>query len=164
MRKQIAEAPSPEELAGDRKGNRATKNKRKVAPPKPKDKPEPKLITHNGETLTLKEWSDRTGIGQPTLTNRMNAGWTVADALTIRPGQAKRRAGEALRAKIEADVAERQRRRRGPNRVLTYNGETLPLGEWATRTGLQAQTIAKRIKNGWPVERALMVGDGRCTE
>ena len=38
---------------------------------------------------------------------------------------------------------------------LTYQGETLPLPEWARRIGLPRHTLWRRIKQGWPIERAL---------
>lgn len=41
------------------------------------------------------------------------------------------------------------------NRLISFRGERLTLGEWATRVGLRRETIAKRIRLGWPVSRAL---------
>jgi hypothetical protein len=38
---------------------------------------------------------------------------------------------------------------------LTYQGETLPLPEWARRIGLPRRALWMRIKQGWPIERAL---------
>lgn len=38
---------------------------------------------------------------------------------------------------------------------LTYNGETLLVHKWASKTGLSAERIRKRISKGWSVERAL---------
>lgn len=46
-----------------------------------------KMLTHDGKTLCLQEWSEVTGIDVGTLGSRLNRlGWSVADALTIRPG------------------------------------------------------------------------------
>lgn len=39
--------------------------------------------------------------------------------------------------------------------MLTHNGETLSITEWAKRTGLKDKTIFMRIRSGWTVERAL---------
>lgn len=46
-----------------------------------------RIITHDGMTLTLAQWSDRTGIPYVTLRWRLNAGWDVAKAFAtpIRP-------------------------------------------------------------------------------
>jgi hypothetical protein len=41
---------------------------------------------------------------------------------------------------------------------LTFNGETLPLPQWAKRIGLPSQVLWARIKRGVPVEKALTPG------
>lgn len=40
-------------------------------------------IEYNGKSQSLKEWSDETGIAYSCLFYRLNAGWNIADALTI---------------------------------------------------------------------------------
>lgn len=40
-------------------------------------------------------------------------------------------------------------------RLLEYKGSTRLLGEWAQATGVKRETIANRIKRGWPLGRAL---------
>ena len=39
------------------------------------------FITHDGQTLTLTQWSMKLGIPPMTIWNRLRRGWTVADAL-----------------------------------------------------------------------------------
>lgn len=59
------------------------------AEPAPQPKPEPLSrlrLTFAGKTLTLKEWSDETGIGLKTLRERMRRGWTLERMLTEEPG------------------------------------------------------------------------------
>ena len=48
-----------------------------------------------------------------------------------------------------------QHRNKRTNHLLTFNGETLPISEWAERTGLGKTTIRQRIHRGWPVADAL---------
>ncbi len=48
-----------------------------------------------------------------------------------------------------------QNRNQRTNRLLTFQGETLPLAAWAERVGLTAGMIYLRLKKGWSVERAL---------
>lgn len=50
--------------------------------------------------------------------------------------------------------AQQNRNRRGL-RLLTMNGKTACLHEWAEITGLKPMTIAGRLQRGWPVRRAL---------
>lgn len=42
-------------------------------------------ITHNGETHTITEWSEITGIERCTILWRLKAGWSVEKALTLKP-------------------------------------------------------------------------------
>ena len=65
-----------------------------------------------------------------------------------------------------ATVSQQQSNKR--NAVLIeYQGERLNVAEWSRRTGIASDTIAYRLRRGWPVERILTVaphlGNGsRC--
>lgn len=48
-----------------------------------------------------------------------------------------------------------QQRNKRTNRLLTLNGETMPLVAWAERTGLRRDTITRRLRRGWSVEKTL---------
>jgi hypothetical protein len=48
-----------------------------------------------------------------------------------------------------------QANNRRSNRLITYEGNTLSLSAWAREKGLKPQTLGKRLKDGWPVEKAL---------
>lgn len=48
-----------------------------------------------------------------------------------------------------------QHRNKRTNRLLTHNGETLCLQEWAERLGLDPVSLAGRLRRGWPVSDAL---------
>lgn len=41
------------------------------------------------------------------------------------------------------------------NRLLTFNGETFNVREWARQTGIDRSTINGRLRAGWPVEKTL---------
>lgn len=43
-------------------------------------------------------------------------------------------------------------------RLITYNGETLCLREWARRVGITKHTLSVRLERGWPLEKALTTG------
>lgn len=47
------------------------------------------------------------------------------------------------------------RKKEQPLTTLTHNGVTLPLIEWAKRTGQSATCLRARIKLGWPIADAL---------
>lgn len=48
-----------------------------------------------------------------------------------------------------------QNRNRRSLRLLTYQGETLCMAEWAERVGIQRLTIWHRLSRGWSVEKSL---------
>lgn len=53
-----------------------------------------------------------------------------------------------------ATVKEQAGNRRS-SRLITHNGKTLPITEWARLLGRHHMTISDRIARGWPLERAL---------
>lgn len=48
-----------------------------------------------------------------------------------------------------------QERNRRNNNLVTYNGETHCISEWAEIVGLKCVTLRHRLKAGWSVEKAL---------
>lgn len=44
------------------------------------------------------------------------------------------------------------------NRLITHNGETLSVAQWAERLGLKASTVAMRLWRGDPIEKVLTPG------
>lgn len=51
--------------------------------------------------------------------------------------------------------AKEQGNNRRDNHLLTYNGETHTVTEWADIIGMKQITLSQRIRKGWTVERAL---------
>lgn len=51
-----------------------------------------------------------------------------------------------------ADVQARNTRK---NRMITHNGETLCLEDWAQKIGIDSTSLNDRLKRGWPLEKAL---------
>lgn len=43
---------------------------------------------------------------------------------------------------------------------IEFNGEKLTANEWAARIGISRMALLYRLKNGWPLERALTEGRG----
>ncbi|MDO8632353.1 MAG: hypothetical protein Q7R41_17865 [Phycisphaerales bacterium] len=48
-----------------------------------------------------------------------------------------------------------QRRNRPDNRILNFQGQTLTLSAWADRLHIAGNTLVRRLKMGWSVERTL---------
>lgn len=126
-----------------------------------KEKPTRKqtaLITHNGETLPLQAWSDRTGLRPCTIGWRLNAGWSVEEALSPKAERTK-----AERPKVKSkDVPPIKAGFRGtpfrkPSKLITFDGQTLTVAQWAARLGIGRTALWQRLANGWPLERALTI-------
>lgn len=153
MRAQIANAPTPEELADNPRKSVATFTK---AAANPKQKRIPfadRLYTINGETRTIAEWCKRTGISLTLAQSRLNSSWPPARALTLTKDQAKeeqraeaRRSYKVSAAERSAKIKEGLRRsealfgkpKRGTAPILyEYQGEARSLAEWAEITGIK---------------------------
>ncbi|RGP37699.1 hypothetical protein [Pseudotabrizicola alkalilacus] len=146
MTRQIAAAPSPEELAAsDAPRVTRTKKTRKTEPKSraPRDR---KRHTYDGESLTLKEWSVRTGLAEGTLRSRLFAHWPIERALTEPSGQQARRPRKEQPRPAKAGK---------PGITLTHAGETMTLKQWAARLGLSKPTINKRLRMGLPIDQVL---------
>jgi hypothetical protein len=62
-------------------------------------KTHPVLHTHNGRSLTLDQWSERTGIARNTIASRLRLlGWSFERAVTTRPDH--RRGGDRVTSKV----------------------------------------------------------------
>lgn len=61
-------------------------------------------------------------------------------------------------------IRQQQARNRRNNLLITYRGETLILGDWAKRLGINRQTLISRIKRGLSVEEAFTKPIGRWSD
>jgi len=81
-----------------------------------------KVIKYNGETKTLKQWSEILGINYKLLSFRLCHGWTVKKAFET----------------VE-----------NPRLIfIDYNGERRNISQWSKAIGLSIETIRKRYKQG----------------
>ncbi|MDR4306570.1 hypothetical protein IHQ68_08065 [Chelatococcus sambhunathii] len=60
---------------------------------------------------------------------------------------------EAARLIAEADM--KPKRGKKVAQIIHYDGLSLTIAEWAERSGISANTLHQRVRNGWPVERML---------
>jgi hypothetical protein len=52
-------------------------------------------------------------------------------------------------------TAPTQNNNRSSNRIITFNGESKTIAEWARVSGIDPRTIWKRLYRGWAVEDAI---------
>lgn len=55
-------------------------------------------------------------------------------------------------------TAKEQRANSRTVRLLTFNGETFNVSEWAERLGINPSSLTERLDRGWPLEIALTTG------
>lgn len=63
--------------------------------------------------------------------------------------------GPYSKANCRWDTRTAQMRNTSSNHLVTFNGKTQCLQEWAEEVGLNKSTLRKRLKRGWSVEMAL---------
>lgn len=91
-------------------------------------------ITFNGQTKCLEEWANEIGVTHGTLSDRLKRGWSLDEAFTKSPLG--------------------HHRNKRSNVMLTINGVTKCVTEWAEETGVPRHVICRRIKTGWSAENA----------
>lgn len=89
----IAKAPTPAELAADKKAGRHVTNKRPKPTKAKRIKNEDRLITFKGETLTMQQWSKRTGLSVKQIASRLCDGWSAERAIAQPIGKRNRNWG-----------------------------------------------------------------------
>lgn len=87
-----------------------------------------RTVTFRGETLTIAQWSRRTGVKQHTLRYRIEAGWAIKVALS---------------AHLKKNVK------------YSLSGESRTLKEWGHKLSIGYGTLRNRLKSGWSVEKTL---------
>lgn len=90
-------------------------------------------LEYGGESQTVKEWSRRTGVPEPTIYCRIAAGRPVAEVLGFKE--------VTIRYLI-----------RTPPRLYTYGGESCTAREWAKRLHLSRGRFYGRVREGLPDE------------
>jgi len=81
--------------------------------------------------------------------------------LSLREDPERRRVYQTVdlpRSGSSSDDPAAPRHHRGE--VLTWNGDTLTLGEWSQRTGIRVKTLLQRCRKGWSVEQVLTTPPG----
>lgn len=103
------------------------------------------FIEYNGEFKTLAQWAKKYNIKHATLRNRLKKGWPIEKAFTTPLFKSK---------KISKN-----------NHLITYNGMTKPLYEFAKEYGIEYKILWNRIFSyNWPIEKALVIPIRKCSK
>lgn len=102
-----------------------------------KNKCNNRLITVNGKTQHLNQWARDLGIDRTILKDRVHRKWSDEETILIPVGA----------------------RRKG-KRLITANGETKPIGEWAKDLGIKRNILSSRVHYGWSDEEIILIPVG----
>lgn len=94
------------------------------------------MLTFNSETMCMEDWAKVLGLKPTTIQGRLKAGWSVEQALSTPPTH------NPPRPKVFT--------------LLTHQGKTQRLIDWAKELGIKDTTLGERLRSGWSVEQALM--------
>lgn len=95
------------------------------------------FIVLDGDSKTIAEWGEITGIDENTISERLKSGWSDRDALT------KPVSNSYLRNPCQ----------------IKFNGESKTISEWSKVTSISRDTIRGRLRRGWSIERTLTIPD-----
>lgn len=98
-----------------------------------------RLLTFEGKTQSVAQWAVDTGLTTHAIHGRLRAGWNIERVLTIPPSISREHVNTT-----------------GRIRLLTFEGTTQSIAQWATATGLTWHAIHSRLKHGWEIEKVLM--------
>jgi hypothetical protein len=95
-----------------------------------------RYVNYNGRSMILADWATETGIKRLTILMRLDRDkWTTGQALGYEPPPLRK----------PRNV-----------RLIEYQGETLPMIEWARRYGQHPTAVATRLNDlGWSVGQAI---------
>lgn len=102
-------------------------------------------VEYNGKTQTVAEWSRETGMNSGTILFRLNKGMKPEEVFT----------SEMISPKDAQLLAVESRKRNGNYHMITINGETKTLKEWAEHYHINRKTVVARIHMGWDEVEAL---------
>lgn len=154
LRTKIAQAPSPEKLAGQARRNNAGSIHAKT--PKPKAKRIPfadQQFTIQGTTRTAGEWCARFDVPLTLGKSRLSSGWTPERAFTLTKQEVAR--AQTMARQVQSRSQSAPVRAHAPVPHYEHDGESLTLTQWANRAGLKKGTLAKRLRCGMTLADAL---------
>ena len=116
------------------------------------------IVEHNEISQPITEWALDYGLTPGIIMARLERGMPIAEAIEtpMRVGHIGQRlpvysikqfSQKAGKRKVSASTRN--------DRTYTFRGETLTIREWSEIIGVNASTVAYRIRRGWSMERAL---------
>lgn len=103
-------------------------------------------LEFNGKIQTLSDWAREYGhLNGQVIAKRLRRGWSVEMAITAPAGHKEQEPG-GKKTQFKA-------------KIIEFDGLAMSQQDWAKRLGLaNSSVLARRLKAGWPLERALRSG------
>jgi len=95
-------------------------------------------LTYGNKTMTIAQWARHLGVSYDYIKSRHRYGW---DAKSI--------------IETPKNLYHSERKNTDKNKLLTYNGKTMNMAQWAKRIGCSYDTIRARQRYGWDDERII---------
>lgn len=118
-------------------------------------------LEFEGKTLTLAEWAEAKNVPLPTLIGRLRRGWSVTETLTgMRPGVRRGRPPKQPGQDPGGSAAGRSASHKtgsgqGRAKLVTHDGLTLSIADWARKSGVSYATVCQRLARGLPMQEVL---------
>lgn len=96
------------------------------------------ILEHNGESLSLMQWSRKLGMNYDQIRARHRTGWSTKDII-----------------ESPKNLYHVERKHTDKSRLLTYDGQVLTVAQWAKKLGVSYEVLRGRLRYGWDVERIL---------
>lgn len=114
-----------------------------------------KKIIHNKVTLSITEWSKRTGLPINAISARILAGWGASETLITPIGTPLERMRNAQKIRWENHIKKPKPKPR-VIRTIEYKGEILTTTDIAKLTGKTAKLVYKQLfERGWDIEKVM---------
>lgn len=95
-------------------------------------------LTYEGRTLTLAQWAKQLGMTYDSIRARYRMGWPT-EAILGSP----------------ANKYHKERKIHATSRVLTHDGKTMTVSQWARHLNISHEVLRSRVKYGWDTARIL---------
>lgn len=102
-----------------------------------------KGLEFNGEIRLVCEWAELYQMPKQTIYDRLALGWSLERALTTPIGG------------VDKKTSSREGKRKNGKGLLTFNGETKLISEWAEQYHMSTATLKHRLERKWSIEEAL---------
>lgn len=114
------------------------------------------LIEIGGKTQSISQWAEEYQINAGTVYSRLKRGLPIKKALAESIATPSESGKRACKSRWSGHIKKQKRASSRKPRIITFNGKTQHLFDWARELGISDKVLAHRIyERGWSLDRAL---------